>query len=205
MAHSYIGFVGDKQRKVQKIVHECTGIMRYVDYQLNHHKSDIRKYIIDWFGTPYDDLGQVPGIITKMSNALYSSSIRFTYNDLGDCDGNTFAAALAGDTPESYHGISTETFEMTICPEMFDLKIYKEVGDADTQTQTFLHELSHLVGGTDDELHPDPLKAAAGKEAYGRVAAKRLAEINSKSARNNADNYGFFCKDLAARMRWSQY
>ena len=205
MAHTFVGFVGDKQRKVQKIVTECTGIMRYVDYQLNHHKNDIRSYIIKWFGKPFDDLGQVPGIISKMSNGLYASSIRFTYNDVGDCDGNTFAAALAGSSPESYKEISTDTYEMTICPEMFGLKIFKEEGDKDTQTQTFLHELSHLVGGTDDEPHPDPVKAAAGKEAYGRTAAERLAELNPKSARNNADNYGFFCKDLAARMRWTGF
>jgi len=192
----YVGFPGDELRKIKSIIYDAERIVRASEYSISSWDSRARLYYKKWFGEVVNnDTGQVPNVLSKMLNCLTSGKFKLTYDLAADCDGDTYAAAAAGDKPETYDAISKGAdFEMTICPKMWDLKRYKETEEeADTQVLTFIHELSHLAGGTDDEPHP----SQANKKAYGKQAAITLAKNNSTSARNNADNYAFFCKDLA--------
>lgn len=193
---NYVGFPANELKKIKSIIFESERIVRHCEYGMSSWDSRTRSYYTKWFGkVTNNDKGQVPNVLSKMLNCLTSGKFKLIYNQASDCsDGKTYAAALAGDRPETYHDISKGTdFEMTICAKMWELNRYKETeNEADTQVLTFIHELSHMAGGTDDEPHP----TGTGK-AYGKMAATALAQSNSNSARNNADNYAFFCKDMA--------
>lgn len=56
--------------------------------------------------------------------------------------------------------------------------------------ETLLHELSHFVWDTDDELLND------GTNAYEGQNARLLATQSSARAKNNAENWGFFIEHL---------
>ena len=196
MAHTYTGFSSDNEKKIKSIVFEASKITAAADKDLAD-KRPKSKYFDKWFGKfQNNNFGQVRSVITKMHNALHNGTINFTYNDPGDCTGTTLAAAATPTETESYHEIETaDDHDMTICDIFFNLRRYtpQNPGD-DTQMQAFLHELSHLVGATDDEDHPNP--TTVGQKAYGSAAALALALANPTSARNNADNYGFYCMDI---------
>jgi hypothetical protein len=55
--------------------------------------------------------------------------------------------------------------------------------------ETLLHELSHYVHDTDDELLDD------GTEAYEAQNARLLVNQSVARAKNNAENWGFFIED----------
>ena len=201
MAHNFTNFNTENKKKIKSIVVEATRILALADNDLAGKRPGHYDFFKTWFGiVKNDEFGQVRAVITKMYNALYTSTINLTYNDMGTCDGNTFAEALAPDKPESYKKIEdAPDHDMVICPEFFNLNRFEpqNPGD-DTQMETFLHELSHLVGGTNDEPHPTEV----GKEAYGSATAMQLAQTNPESARNNADNYGFYCMDMARLLSY---
>ena len=52
--------------------------------------------------------------------------------------------------------------------------------------QTFIHEMSHLFGGTDDVEF-------AGMPLYGWMPSNMLARLNPDNAVKHADCYGFYC------------
>lgn len=54
------------------------------------------------------------------------------------------------------------------------------------QTQTFVHEMSHAFGNTDD---------VGGGYGYNEALA-----LNTANKRKNADNWGYFCVDLAKAL-----
>ncbi|MGB3244413.1 MAG: M35 family metallo-endopeptidase [Sulfitobacter sp.] len=54
-----------------------------------------------------------------------------------------------------------------------------------SKLNTLIHELSHLLVGTDDEF-------INGAEAYGAQAAEAIAAANVPDAKNNAENWGIF-------------
>ncbi|WP_425623796.1 M35 family metallo-endopeptidase [Agrobacterium radiobacter] len=56
----------------------------------------------------------------------------------------------------------------------------------DSRSGTLLHELTHVVAGTQDYT-------------YGRTNAQKRAAGNPNEAVNNADNYEFFMEDLSAK------
>lgn len=56
----------------------------------------------------------------------------------------------------------------------------------DSQAGTVIHELSHMVGHTDDI-------ALGGEVCYGETRCKNLATANAAQAQANADNYLFYC------------
>ena len=152
-----------------------------------------------WFGSArvVTDLTRVQNVISKMSHAL--NNTKFTISDCkGTCGATTNAQAhklLLQDSSGtqqrgkavSYNTLNTATWiEMDLCDNFFD-GLPRIQSNDQTQLETFLHELSHLAAGTEDELY-------LGSEAYGRTAAMGLASNpNTISlARNNAENYGFF-------------
>ena len=197
MAHNFTNFNSTNEKKINSIVAEATRILAVADKDLSGKRPEHHVIFKRWFGTVQnDEFGQVRSVITKMYNALHKSTINFEYNNGGTCNGNVYAEALAPDEPESYNDIqNANDHDMVICPEFFNLNRFEpqNLGD-DTQMETFFHELSHLVGGTDDEPHPTQV----GQKAYGSAAAQQLATANPQSARNNADNYGFYCMDMAS-------
>lgn len=58
------------------------------------------------------------------------------------------------------------------------------------QLETLLHELSHIVLGTDDEKLDDNATTA-----YGSANARLLAVQSEARAQNNAENWGFFIEE----------
>jgi hypothetical protein len=65
---------------------------------------------------------------------------------------------------------------------------YREVNSIDrtvasAQLNTIFHELSHLVGNTEDPV-------------YGMVQSMVLAREDPDEAVNCAENFGFYCEDI---------
>lgn len=64
----------------------------------------------------------------------------------------------------------------------------------DSQVGTIIHEVSHLVGNTDDVPRPGGGAYADGfTETYGETNCKWLAKNHPALALTNADNYLFYC------------
>ena len=59
------------------------------------------------------------------------------------------------------------------------------------QLETLLHELSHIVLGTKDEKLDDNTTTA-----YGGANARLLAVQSATRAQTNAENWGFFVRDV---------
>ena len=59
--------------------------------------------------------------------------------------------------------------------------------------ETLVHELSHLLMGTNDEVHD-------GETAYGARAAADLAGADPDSAKNNAENWGIFVEACGVHL-----
>jgi len=193
--HFYVNFSPGDEKQVKAVVAEAASVMSYIATKVcgSNMDSCTRVRFQTWFGHPRDGkLDRVREVISRMATCLSSSTVRFKYK-VGVP--GTFAEALAGNKSDTYKQLSSETYKMTIYQAFFGLPRYADVKNNDvtdmddSQMETFFHELSHLAGGTDDEDLDD------GTKAYGASDAKLLItqDANHSRARNNADNYGFFC------------
>jgi hypothetical protein len=64
--------------------------------------------------------------------------------------------------------------------------------DGQDKFETLVHELSHVILGTDDEM------ISGSRPAYGAVDARLLAVNAPNKAFNNAENWGFFVEEFRA-------
>lgn len=71
---------------------------------------------------------------------------------------------------------------IALCAAFFTAQLTGE----DSRAGTLLHELTHVVAGTEDYT-------------YGRTNARKRAAGNPNEAVDNADNYEFFMEDLSAK------
>lgn len=94
-----------------------------------------------------------------------------------------------------YANSKTDEFsKVTIGPNFKNLDKYASTaltvfGDQD-QFETLVHELSHVVLGTNDEVND------SGVTAYGATNARNLATADASKAKTNAENWGFFVEEF---------
>lgn len=147
-------------------------------------------------------LARVVEVVTLMDLALNSSSVQFEYNI--SCGATTNAVAFTptgGWSAQSIQDLlKSGRFRVSLCPRFFTA-LPQNDRMAQSRTGTLLHELSHIVGNTNDiaQNHINGASIAdapSGTTCYGRPLSRQLADGWSNLAVENAENYGFFLTDL---------
>lgn len=189
----YTGFSAAQETQIKKIVSTASDALTKA-YAVHIKGSDSAEFT-KWFGT--GNRNTVKEILHKMNYAMLNGNIDISYNSGGHCDGgNTNAVAFMpahGWNVANVNQAKNVNFNLVICPRL--LKIMSSLGsDNQSQVGTLLHEISHLLGGTDDETDP-----TTGNIAYGAAAAKNLAKNHPGLAINNAENFGFYISSFIKR------
>lgn len=137
-----------------------------------HNKSEQERFEI-WFGQYTEANRQV--VYTRIHNMLKElRDKRVTINHGGaDCEQGDYAYV------EHVGGGLNPGVTIFLCQQFFVAPLYGE----NSQVGTILHEVSHLVGGTDDHR-------------YGPQDCKELARNNPALARQNADNYEYYIESF---------
>lgn len=194
MAHQYTGFSVSNRSTVHDCATEAAQALdkahkAVISLARNAAGKNLKDYE-RWFGTfSRPNLTRVTEVVALMDYALNSGRIHFTYNE--GCGATTNAAAFqpthGWKTSKLKETLSGGTFKITMCPRFFGAMSQSSVTEQ-SRTETFIHELSHIVGNTEDEVHPD-----WNATAYGRNLARDLADNHPNLAVSNAENYGFYC------------
>jgi Lysine-specific metallo-endopeptidase len=189
---TYTGFDKRQEDKMRKIV--GTASIAIGKAYGSHVKTTDGKEYCTWFGT--GPKGTVKNVLHRMNYAMTNGTIDINFTAAGLC-------AIPGTNAVSYMpapgwglagvgAAGSMAFNMDICPRL--LNIMASLGsDNQSQVGTFLHELSHLLGGTNDVVFP-----GTAVTAYGSTAAKKLAKTYPASAVNNAENYGFYISSFVS-------
>ncbi len=151
-----------------------------------------------WFGDssgPF--MGRLSTMLRKFRSIINTQNINVVFAPLGSRNTNENAAAYypAGGWNEYFDFAiaSGQGFTMHLNEAFRRLPIYCIPNPAtamdQSQFETIVHELSHLVAGTDDER-------SGGVTAYGADAARALARSSPYKAKNNAENWGLFVESF---------
>lgn len=131
---------------------------------------------------------RVIGILSLMDLAVNSAGITFTRvagGDPNDCAATEPPYGIWKDqTPKQIAASAHQhqwAYKMDVCDNFYAAKnsLSGEVKDA--QFNTFCHELSHLVGNTEDPV-------------YGDFESRDLAINDPNTAVMCAENYGYYCE-----------
>jgi hypothetical protein len=176
----------DIERKIRRIISQAS-IALSKAYGI-HVKDEDRSAFNTWFGN--GDKNHVQNVLHRMNYAMTNGTINIYYNTV-NCTINTNAVAY-----QPAHGWKLATvkqaasdlsiFQLDICPRLINSLTFLG-SDNQSQEVTFLHEISHLLGDTLDEVN-----TLKNNIAYGAAEAKLLAKRNSHLAITNAENYGFY-------------
>jgi hypothetical protein len=203
MAHTY-NFLPSQRKTVETCVLQAQAALdkAYKNMLALQRKGVAGTLIADyerWFGTfGPKNLARVTEVIGLMDFALNSGRITFEYNQ--GCGATTNAVAFTPThgwkTAKLKETLQSGTFRISLCPRFFGA-MPQDAQDRQSRTGTFIHELSHIVGNTNDiaqnHLGGAPITdAPAGFTFYGRDAARLLADRFPNFAIENAENYGFY-------------
>jgi hypothetical protein len=141
-----------------------------------------------WFG---DNsrlwLGQLAGSLNRMASIVNLEEIRIGFTSLGERS-TSFAAALQptggwGDYSQLSRARG-RSFQIELDVSWNKAPLFRPNNQpGDSMFQTLVHELSHLVLGTDDY-------------EYGVADCLQLAHDNPLNARRNADSWGYFIEEF---------
>jgi hypothetical protein len=151
-----------------------------------------------WFGDsagPF--MGRLSRGLGKFRSIINTQQINVVFAPLGEREKYENAAAYypAGGWGEhlDFANAGKQGFTMHLNEGFNSLPIYcvpdPQTASGQSKFETIVHELSHLILGTDDEVH-------AGQTAYGADAARDLAKASPHKAKNNAENWGLFVESF---------
>lgn len=154
-----------------------------------------------WFGDNSPAFArQMKEKVAKMRGVLNSQQIELTTSMQGgdvteNASATHFTGGIFGGGSGAVVGRMTSSLtSMNISPNFKNLpQTAAGVAAAwvgQDKLETILHELSHYVWGTADELLDN------GTTAYEGQNARLLATQSSARAKNNAENWGFFIEEL---------
>jgi hypothetical protein len=153
-----------------------------------------------WFGdNSVAFQSQLAVKLRRFRSVINLQHIDVRFAPLADRNSNENAAAYEPNGGwQSYLGTSQsqgQGFTMHLNEAFAQLPIYAQPNPATTdgqsQFETLVHELSHLVLGTDDEI-------VGSNKAYGGQLARLLVTIDVAKAKNNAENWGLFVEEFRA-------
>lgn len=162
--------------------------------------------VLRWFGDDSNAFKQaLARDLRRMRSVINVNTITIGEEDLVSRDPHTNAAAFAsngrvglgdpvisqgGNGPHQHDGRNVFfNSNFKHLPKFLPKNVNNRVridNHHQSQLNTLIHELSHLLIGTDDEV------GQGGFTAYGTQFAERLARYNPVKAKNNAENWGIF-------------
>lgn len=192
---TYTGFSESGEKQIRQIVNSAsTAITLAFASHLKENDSDL---FATWFGA--GNRGRVKDVLHLINYAMTNGSIVINYTAVGYCaGGSTNAVAYPpvhgwGQATVAQARTPASQFTLDICPRLMNVMAFSGSGNQ-SQVGTLIHEISHLLGNTDDEIDPD-----TNNVAYGSAAAKTLALNHPNQAINNVENYGFYVSSYIRR------
>ncbi len=142
---------------------------------------------------------QLAARLRRFRSVLNLQHIDVVFATLAERNSNENAAAYEpNDGWASYLSTAAsqgQDFTLHLNEAFTRLPIYAQPDVATTtgqsQFETLVHELSHLIIGTDDET-------LGANTAYGGHLARQLAVADVAKAKNNAENWGLFVEEFRA-------
>lgn len=195
MGFTLSGFSVRDNVKVQNAINSSNKAIRlaYVEMKGIRRSHNISPCYRRFFGVA--DANRIDKVWRVMSMMEYAAGASFIEYIRSIGRPGTYAAAQR---PKS--GWSEKDVKQILDRGEFRMKVDDEFYSPTTpvweQTLTMAHELSHLVGNTDDEECPWD-----GEEAYGLKRVRRLAEQYPNLAVNNADSYGYYVMAVTDSLR----
>jgi len=189
---TYIDFSESHEKAMRQVVSRASDALSLA--YAGHVKVTDGSQFARWFGT--GPRATVQRVLQRMNYSMINGNIEISYVADGICQGG-FVNAMAFRPAHGWRAANiTEAkaynFNMSICPRF--LKIMPAEGSSNqSQVGTLVHEISHLLGGTQDIVDPN-----SGDVVYGATAAKALAAQFPALAVNNAENYGFYVAEFLA-------
>lgn len=153
-----------------------------------------------WFGDSSAGFqGQLAAKLRRFRSVLNLQTINVTFASLSDRSANENAAAYEPSGGWKAYLKTADSqgqdFTMHLNEAFSRLPIYANPDVATTtgqsQFETLVHELSHLIVGTDDEK-------LGADTCYGGDLARQLATSDVTKAKNNAENWGLFVEEFRA-------
>ena len=196
MGHTYSGFNVKNRARFTDAVEEARKAVNkaWADIRNVRRRKRASRLYRRWFGR-YDRTraDQVFNVISAIHYAICGGSIRFQ-RLIGSSD---YAVAYA---PPG--GWGNQTTRQLIDNGRYVVGVGDPLADANPgflkalynrsqagkhgTVQTFIHEMSHLFGGTDDVQ-------VRGVVCYGWLMSHMLAQLSPDKAVRHADCYGFYC------------
>lgn len=158
-----------------------------------------------WFG-PYGGSAdpsfvKVRDNLQKIHKALCERTVKLYYRGAKAQGGSDLPIAEPWSVDGLIHPGSFFGAAWPVQPAAFDqTKTHMLLGSAffdtlrhgaDSTAGVIIHELSHAICQTKDEIHP-----GTGQTCYGHVVCQDIAQNHVALAINNADNYEFFCEEF---------
>lgn len=199
MAHSFIGFSVSDRTTLADVVTASAQLLsqahkNVIELQKSQAPEQLKKDYERWFGgLTSRRLAHVTDVITLTDYILSSGRVEFSYDQ--GCSPNTNAVAWrpahGWKLADLAEALKKETYKISLCPRFF-AALPQDAADRQSRVGTFIHELSHIVGNTDDVVK-------SGVTMYGRDNSRILADRFPDDAVNNAENYGFYGTWLARK------
>ncbi|MBW2481058.1 MAG: hypothetical protein JRF38_13810 [Deltaproteobacteria bacterium] len=151
-----------------------------------------------WFGDASSGFAsRLEKVLRQFCSIINTQKISVNFASLKDRDRYENAAAYSPksgwDEYINMTKVQGQELTMHINEAFARLPIYCNPDPATTvgqsQFETVVHELSHLILNTDDIVHN-------GNTAYGATAARNLAAADANNAKKNAENWGLFVEEF---------
>lgn len=161
--------------------------------------DSLNTVLMRWFGdTSAAWKSELSGKLNKLRNTLNTETITIGFEDLRSRNAGTNASAYtAGIASVPLYARAIDlNLAFKGLPDYLPLNgggTIRNDGWIQSKFETLVHELSHLVLDTDDEMWN-------GHEAYGTKRASRLAANNPRVAKNNAENWGIFVEAVSRKI-----
>lgn len=141
-----------------------------------------------WFGDSSQPwMTQLASDLNQMASILNMEKISIGFRPLAHRDGSFAVAAPPKAGWGKYTAISKargQNFSIQLDTAWNSAPLYSSgPSPADSMFQTIVHELTHLIVGSDDH-------------SYGVANCMALARTNPSKAKQNADNWGYFVEEF---------
>jgi hypothetical protein len=180
------------QKEVNILGPEITRVLRKAAAEIQ--KGHGRGQSQTWFGDQAQAwMIDLQNKLNKMASVINCEQIQVHGEAWKERSKTTFAASYEPkDGWGNYNSISRardQEFEIALDIKWNNSIMYCTPANRDSKFQSLVHELTHLILGTDDIVFN-------GKKTYGTEKSKNLSASRPEDAKKNADNWGYFVEEF---------
>jgi hypothetical protein len=129
--------------------------------------------------------------LNRMANVVNMEPIHVSFRSLAHRKGSFAAAQRPAGGWGNYMSVSSargQGFILKLDTRWNTSPLHRSRTELDSQFQTFVHEITHMLMDTDDI-------------EYGQKSCRLLAKQSPYRAKNNADNWGYFVEECIYKSR----